>query len=205
MTPEEFKATYASLVERLAEITGLDKNLFLAQFAADSGWGNSQLAQVNNFAKIKYDGGWYGSTLVFGEYAAYPNEDQFEQDYLRILGAPFYENLKASAGQPLAAQISALGESPWDAGHYGDPPGSALLAFVGQDVQESVTLSVPTGEFRWYTVKDGDTLQSVAQAELADDSKYIELFEINSDRLVFPGFLTPGQQIRIPISGNTTV
>lgn len=199
MTPEEFKTTYKPLADRVAEVTGLSPELFLTQWAHDSGWGNSQLAQLNNLAKIKYDGGWYGSTLAFGEYSAYPNENQFEQDYLRVLGAPFYENLKATAGQPLSAQIQALGESPYDEGHYGDPPGSALLGFVGADVQESVTLSVPTGEFRWYTVKDGDTVNGIAQAELGDEAKSVQLYEINADRLVYPNNPTSGQQLRIPM------
>lgn len=131
MTPQEFEQTYAPVAEHLAEQTNLNPLLFLAQFALESAWGNSQVAHHNNLAGIKYAGGYFGSTNFDG-FASYPSLSQFEGDYLRVLALPFYENVLASAGRSLDEQCVALGESIWSESHYGDPPGSNLFAYLAQ-------------------------------------------------------------------------
>lgn len=198
MDAQQFEAAYGSVADDLASKTGLNRVLFLAQFALETGWGTSQLASHNNLAGIKYTG-FFGSD--FGGFASYDSLNQFESDYIRVLSLPFYDNVRASRGQSVNAQMVALGNSPWDAGHYnnGGGPGSSLEAFAGDFGVSPSPPPPPSGNFTWYTVVRGDTLSGIA-ARFNVAGGYPTLFELNRDRISNPNLIYIGEQIRIPSS-----
>ena len=49
-----------------------------------------------------------------------------------------------------------------------------------------------------YTVKAGDTLGKIAQAQLGAASAYMSIFEANRDQLKDPDKIFPGQVLKIP-------
>jgi hypothetical protein len=51
---------------------------------------------------------------------------------------------------------------------------------------------------RWYTVKPGDTLASIAKEFYGDPSLWRKIYEANLDRIKDPSILYPGQRLRIP-------
>ena len=57
-------------------------------------------------------------------------------------------------------------------------------------------VAAPTPKF--YTVKSGDTLSSIAQTELGDSARYTEIFNANRNILSNPDAIDVGQTLRIP-------
>lgn len=53
-------------------------------------------------------------------------------------------------------------------------------------------------EQKMYTVKSGDTLSGIAQAQLGHAHDYMKIFEANRDQLSDPDKIKPGQVLRIP-------
>jgi nucleoid-associated protein YgaU len=53
-------------------------------------------------------------------------------------------------------------------------------------------------EQKMYTVKAGDTLSAIAQAQLGHAHDYMKIFEANRDQLSDPDKIKPGQVLRIP-------
>lgn len=51
---------------------------------------------------------------------------------------------------------------------------------------------------KFYTVKKGDTLSSIAKETLGDANRYHEIFEANKPMLSDPDHIYPGQNLRIP-------
>ena len=51
---------------------------------------------------------------------------------------------------------------------------------------------------RTYTVQSGDTLWKIAQEMYEDGSKYMKIFDANSDLLENPDRIFPGQELKIP-------
>jgi nucleoid-associated protein YgaU len=51
---------------------------------------------------------------------------------------------------------------------------------------------------RTYTVQSGDTLWKIAQEMYGDGSKYMKIFDANSDLLEHPDRIFPGQELAIP-------
>lgn len=129
LTPVEFVEKYGEVADELASFFHLDRNLFLAQFAIETGWGSSYEANTDlNLAGIMYNGiactrGSYG----FARFASLQN---FATCYKNVLNLPYYTNVRAQSGKPFDSQAVALGESPWAASHYNDGggPGSLLIS-----------------------------------------------------------------------------
>lgn len=65
-------------------------------------------------------------------------------------------------------------------------------------VSAETTESAPEGETRTYTVKSGDSLWKIAEAMYGNGSKYMKIFEANSDLLENPDKIFPGQELKIP-------
>jgi len=56
-----------------------------------------------------------------------------------------------------------------------------------------------------YTVQEGDSLSSIAQAKLGDASKWIDIYNLNKDTITDPSVIYPGMQIVLPgVTTNTT-
>lgn len=53
-------------------------------------------------------------------------------------------------------------------------------------------------EKRTYTVKSGDSLWKISEAMYGEGSKYMKIFEANSDLLENPDRIFPGQELVIP-------
>ena len=51
---------------------------------------------------------------------------------------------------------------------------------------------------RSYTVQSGDTLWKIADEMYGSGSKYMKIFEANSDLLEHPDRIFPGQELTIP-------
>jgi nucleoid-associated protein YgaU len=49
-----------------------------------------------------------------------------------------------------------------------------------------------------YVVEEGDTLIAIARNVLKDESRYMEIFELNRDKLESPDELIPGTELRLP-------
>ena len=49
-----------------------------------------------------------------------------------------------------------------------------------------------------YTVQSGDTLWKISAAHYGEGSKYMKIFEANSDLLEHPDRIYPGQELSIP-------
>lgn len=74
--------------------------------------------------------------------------------------------------------------------------GSELL----NDVQKNDTTTPVTKSenVRTYTVKEGDTLSSIAKEFYHQPSQYMSIFEENKDQLTNPDHIVTGQILRIP-------
>jgi LysM repeat protein len=56
----------------------------------------------------------------------------------------------------------------------------------------------PADESDTYTVQTGDTLWKIAQQVYEDGSKYMKIFEANTDLLKDPDHIYPGQELKVP-------
>lgn len=52
-----------------------------------------------------------------------------------------------------------------------------------------------------YMVRPGDTLKSIAEAQLGDSARWRELYDLNRDRVPSPSLLRPGLSLRLPGAG----
>lgn len=131
MSVASFCTTMVPYAKQAASATGLDCRLFLTQWGYESSWGTSSVASHNNFAGIEHSSG-KGCTCCTGDgvYTVCPSVADFTALYIAILEQSIYAGVRATAGQALSAQMVALGESAWAAGHYEGTcgtPGCALI------------------------------------------------------------------------------
>jgi hypothetical protein len=104
----------------------------ITQWALETGWGTSALCRNgHNLAGIR---GAHG-------FATFASFQQFVVRYAQVLldtrdadGRALYAQVLQAADQGVEAQLEALGRSPWDAGHYGDPPGAHLIALYRENI-----------------------------------------------------------------------
>lgn len=84
----------------------------------------------------------------------------------------------------------------------------------GALAQQKAKAPAPTGnspkpgqtpaDWRWYVVKPGDLLSTVAQAELGSARRWKEIARLNQDILPDPSRVRSGMRIRLPIDGPQT-
>lgn len=135
MTPKAFVKAYRAGAVLASKATGILPGVILAQWANESGWGTSGLAvKCHNLAGIRYYS--HAGTTNAGGFSCYayimPNgindgHTAFVTDYIATIKLPYYRKVRKAVGA--AAQIAALGASPWSASHYGKPAGAHLLTF----------------------------------------------------------------------------
>jgi hypothetical protein len=139
-----FVNEYAPYAETAAQATGLNAQLILAEWGNEVAYGTAW-SEKNNIGNIGvYSGGPNPSYATIGEgVQAYINE---------IKSIP---SIMATAGQSLAAQAEAIGNSPYASGHYlatgSNVPGSALIqdANVIASAGVGTASSVPPRRWRW--------------------------------------------------------
>lgn len=66
------------------------------------------------------------------------------------------------------------------------------------NVENQISVAQPGPENRYYTVKKGDTLSSIAKAEYGNAGDYMKIFEANKPMLSHPDKIYPGQVLIIP-------
>ncbi len=73
------------------------------------------------------------------------------------------------------------------------PPKEQVVAGEVKRVKETKDADRAT-----YVVAEGDTLIAIARNVLKDESRYLEIFELNRDKLESPDELIPGTELRLP-------
>ena len=66
------------------------------------------------------------------------------------------------------------------------------------DSAEAATADTGDEQADTYTVQSGDTLWKIASNSYGDGSKYMKIFEANTDQLENPDRIFPGQKLAIP-------
>ncbi len=125
MTPSAFVSWVLPAARQVASATGLDCRLFLVQWAIETGWaaahswGNPTCMNMGNINCHPCTDGGYCSCGTSGAcFCCYPSLSAFAAAYITRLHNGLYPGVLAAAGSTLASQFTALGQSPWDAGHY---------------------------------------------------------------------------------------
>ena len=79
----------------------------------------------------------------------------------------------------------------------GNTPGVAKVEDAVKVKPEGAE-EVSTGSPNFYTVAAGDTLNDIAQRELGDGERFMEIFQANRNTLSDPNSISVGQTLRIP-------
>lgn len=140
---------------RASQETGIPAPVILAQWALESNYGQSDLAQrSDNLAGIKFVSSSVAEGVTNG-YAKYADYDQFTQDYIRVMNLPYYSQVR-SAGSVEGA-ISALANSPWaESGYDG---GSSLASIINNNNLASIN----------YVANGGSSLDQKKNNDIAAD------------------------------------
>lgn len=114
--------------------THIPVSVILAQWILETGGFKSNLFRYcYNLAGIKYHEAYTDSN----GFSCYPSLEVAATDWIRTISLGYYDNVRhvSSTTDKVEEVFSALGESPWDAGHYnnGQGPGSSLLALYKAD------------------------------------------------------------------------
>lgn len=118
---------YAS---QAASLTGLDKNVILAQWISENGWATP--AGYN-----------FGNIMSNGKPAIYSSPSAGVAAYANLINTgSYYSGVRASVGQDAQTQIQAIASSPWDAGHYGG--NGSILANVYNSIM-GASIALPSG------------------------------------------------------------
>jgi hypothetical protein len=117
----EFRNTYLPYAFAVGSGTGILPEVLIAQWGVETAWG-SAINNKNNLGNIRC----LSSVPCVGGFSQFPSLDSFVANCIAVFQNGFYTAVLA-AKLPMD-QIQALAASPWDAGHYGNPPGSSLLA-----------------------------------------------------------------------------
>ncbi|MBT0724782.1 peptidoglycan-binding protein LysM [Rosenbergiella sp. S61] len=116
------------------------------------------------------------------------------QDHLKKLGIPGADNVQVNVDGDKAT-VSGDGIS--------QELKEKILVAVGNvagisNVEDNVKVSDAAAESKFYTVKSGDTLSSIAKHVYGDANQYNKIFEANKPMLSHPDKIYPGQSLRIP-------
>lgn len=108
MGAADFFARFSPLAAQASQGTGLPVSVILAQWALETGYGQSALAQKNNLGGIKFTGN-PGSYEADGGHAGYESVNAFLADYKRVVHLPFYQHVREAAAAGAEAVAMA-----WD-------------------------------------------------------------------------------------------
>jgi hypothetical protein len=112
----DFFASMLPYASKASQATNIPTSVILAQWANESAYGQSDLAQrANNFAGIKYWGNSYINDGQSGMYANYNSLDRFTDAWIQFMGGSRYQAVR-DAGSPTDT-INALAAS----GYAEDP------------------------------------------------------------------------------------
>jgi nucleoid-associated protein YgaU len=120
---------------------------------------------------------------------------------------PFNTPSATPVGPPAAAQVTStppLAKTSPPAGAADNqffPPGTGATAPSGGS---SFAASAPIGspsEVLRHKIVDGDTLTGLAERYLGNSNRYLELYEMNREKLTSPDLLPIGAEIKVPARG----
>ena len=127
MTARQFAVMYSTFAKTVSVGTGLRPVVLLAQWGVETGWGTTWAGAPNNLANIECGPGIFCRYLTLSDFCDACVATWHNGNYSSVL---------ATAGAGPTAQAIAIGESPWDAGHYvGLPPynyrGGSIIQAIG--------------------------------------------------------------------------
>jgi len=126
-----------------------------------------------------------GSITVSGDIA----DESDRQKILDVLaGAPGITRVQDNMVLAASAPAEPVG-APSAAGSVEEASGGA---------EAEAAAPGENSEQRTYTVQSGDTLWKIAEQMYGNGSKYMKIFEANSDLLEHPDQIFPGQKLVIP-------
>jgi flagellar protein FlgJ len=130
MSREAYFAKMRPYAERAANALSIPVEVILAQWAHESAYGTSSLAQrANNHGGIKWSKyNQVGATKTGSlNYAAYNSLSDYVTDYVRVMSLSYYSKVRGQ--KTVEGAVKALDESP-----YAEDPkyGSKLLAILGK-------------------------------------------------------------------------
>jgi flagellum-specific peptidoglycan hydrolase FlgJ len=109
MAQQSFMKDMQGYAMTAGAVLGMPYQVILAQWALESTYGTSDLAQrANNFAGIKYN---QHADFKSGSYAGYNSIASFVQDYIRVLQLPYYNGVRNAGG--IKETIEEFGRSPY--------------------------------------------------------------------------------------------
>ncbi|KAA1173866.1 flagellar assembly peptidoglycan hydrolase FlgJ [Marinobacter salinexigens] len=162
-SPEHFVSTLLPMAERIAEESGVDAKVMVAQAALETGWGRHMIRGQNgqdhqhsfNLFGIKADSRWAGNSVSIttteyregipmkeqASFRAYPDYESSFRDYVSFLESnPRYRDVLEVADQP-----EVFAEKLQQAGYATDPAyGEKIRRIMARD--SLMTLSIDSGE-----------------------------------------------------------
>ena len=117
----------------------------------------------------------------------------------QLLAPPTMLNRFPSSAHPFEPVVTMRPNSGMilDRENGGLPPSRSTLLRVDR-VDDDATDQAPT---RTHRIRDGDTLELLAEHYLGSAGRYLEIFAANSDRLADPDLLPIGRELVIPDRG----
>jgi nucleoid-associated protein YgaU len=82
------------------------------------------------------------------------------------------------------------------------PPGVGAAPSGGSSFAAAAPVGSPSEALR-HKIVDGDTLTGLAERYLGSSNRYLELYELNRDKLTSPDLLPIGAEIKVPARGLT--
>lgn len=101
----DFIKKYWGMAVRISEALGVNPEVILSQFAAETGWGKSVVPGTNNLGNIKAGKSWKGKTVKAYDkieksndpYRVYATPEEFAEDYIKLVGnSKRYKNVIGS-------------------------------------------------------------------------------------------------------------
>lgn len=109
----------------------------------------------------------------------------------------------AATANPFAAQQSAsIGPPLQSGGGAGGPASAANGSSFGSSANPFAGAAIGGAtEVLRHKVVDGDTLTALAERYLGSANRYLELYEMNRDKLASPDLLPIGAELKVPARG----
>ncbi|MCA8331894.1 glucosaminidase domain-containing protein [Burkholderia cepacia] len=135
-TPASFAAQYGGVADAVGQKLGVDRNVLLAQWGHETGWGKSVIPGTNNLGNIKdFSGGGVAArdnmTGSTDAYRAYASPNDFASDYASLISRKYPGAV--GAGADMNRYASALKA----AGYAEDPQYVGKLQGAMQTVQRA--------------------------------------------------------------------
>lgn len=115
MSVQTFPAFFAEIApyaKQVAAAYGLRPGLIMALAGEETGYGQDLVGF--NLTGIRFVGQPQATGESSGGFAEYGNFEGWAQDMIRVLGLPYYQALRNTAGQSIDAQVAALVASPYN-------------------------------------------------------------------------------------------